>query len=233
MTVLTDAIAEIAGRAITRYSVAASRPSRTLVENRHLFPVEQAIFIGWHRANLLTLGLLSVYESRNYCSFVPPGVIGAAMRGMLEAAGNIEVITLSEQETGSVRAALRFMSSSLNQGKDVMVAADGPSGPDRVMRPGALWLARETGFPIVPVGYAARPALHLPRWDRLIVPVPGARMATSVGEPISIAPHQRVNAALLRSVQDRLNDVTERAYRLVRKRAVIPGVSLGQETGND
>jgi lysophospholipid acyltransferase (LPLAT)-like uncharacterized protein len=44
-----------------------------------------------------------------------------------------------------------------------------------------MWLARATDAEIRPAGCWATPAFRLPRWDRLIVPLPRARIAMVLG----------------------------------------------------
>jgi lysophospholipid acyltransferase (LPLAT)-like uncharacterized protein len=215
------------GRAIVAYGIGVVRPDPSKIRGLHQFPTGPAVFLGWHSANLLTLGLVAGFGPRTYSSFVPQGLIGAAMRGQLVGTGQIDTVVLSKHENGSLRAALRFMSDALGKGNSVMFAGDGPSGPYRVLRPGAAWLARQTGYPLVPVGFGSWPALRLPRWDRQIIPLPGSRVRGVVGAPIYVERRQRVDDALLALIQDRLNDVTDQASAFARwpsgvRRAALP-----------
>jgi lysophospholipid acyltransferase (LPLAT)-like uncharacterized protein len=54
----------------------------------------------------------------------------------------------------------------------VGMALDGPRGPKGVIKPGALWLSRELGLPLWPVGVAVRGRWQLSSWDRAILPWP-------------------------------------------------------------
>jgi lysophospholipid acyltransferase (LPLAT)-like uncharacterized protein len=80
------------------------------------------------------------------------------------------------------------MEAALASGKDVLIAVDGPNGPRHRIAPGAMWLARATNVEIRPAGCWASPALRLPRWDRLMVPLPRARIAIALGAAL---PRQR------------------------------------------
>jgi lysophospholipid acyltransferase (LPLAT)-like uncharacterized protein len=222
-----EPLAYLLGRAIVAYGIGVVRPDPSKIRGLHQFPTGPAVFLGWHSANLLTLGLVAGFGPRTYSSFVPQGLIGAAMRGQLVGTGQIDTVVLSKHENGSLRAALRFMSDALGKGNSVMFAGDGPSGPYRVLRPGAAWLARQTGYPLVPVGFGSWPALRLPRWDRQIIPLPGSRVRGVVGAPIYVERRQRVDDALLALIQDRLNDVTDQASAFARwpsgvRRAALP-----------
>jgi lysophospholipid acyltransferase (LPLAT)-like uncharacterized protein len=56
------------------------------------------------------------------------------------------------------------------------VTVDGSIGPYHVMKPGALFLARKCGKPIVLVRTWAKRNLRLPTWDRMAVPLPFNRI---------------------------------------------------------
>lgn len=200
------------GRIMGAYTLRAARTAKmTIVGEQHL-PDEPAIYIGWHEANFVELTLMNTLTHRERRSFVPGGIVGAAMRGLLAGVNGVEPILLPEDEAGGVRAALRRMAAALDDGFDVVVACDGPAGPARQMKPGAIWLARMAGYPLVPVGCAASPSIRVPRWDRLLVPLPGARTVAVIDQPFRIERSERVDARLLVSIADRLNAATERAW---------------------
>lgn len=67
----------------------------------------------------------------------------------------------------------------------VAVTADGPRGPRRVCKPGPVWLARQTGFDLVPLGVACTRARRAKSWDRLILPWPGSSVVLVVGPSIA------------------------------------------------
>lgn len=166
-------------------------------------PKEPTIWIGWHEANLVTIALHRLVLQRPVVAFVPGGLKGAAVLGWLDA---LDVGAVPIGGGVSAGAALQAMRRALRTGHDVMIAADGPDGPRRAAKPGALWLARALGRPVAPVGCAAWPALRLPRWDRHIVPLPAARIPAIFGEPIdmSIDPRSPEAARLVANTLDTL-----------------------------
>lgn len=95
---------------------------------------------------------------------------------------------------GGARA-LIVLSRSMRAGHGVAITVDGPRGPARRAQPGALWLARQTGHPILPFHIAASSAWHLGSWDRGLVPKPGSRVVMVVGEPF-LVPHDTDDAGL-------------------------------------
>jgi lysophospholipid acyltransferase (LPLAT)-like uncharacterized protein len=67
------------------------------------------------------------------------------------------------------------------------LAVDGPLGPYHVINSGAVTLASELGLLVVPVSVASTPVMVLAkRWDRRELPMPFARVALAVGEPIAV-----------------------------------------------
>ncbi len=88
---------------------------------------------------------------------------------------------------GALRALLE-MKRAMEAGKPVGFTVDGPRGPRGHAQPGAVWLARETGNPILPFHIEAAAHWTLGSWDRTQVPRPFSRMALAVGEPMYVEP---------------------------------------------
>ncbi len=64
-----------------------------------------------------------------------------------------------------------------------LITADGPRGPRREFKPGAILLAQATGAPILPLAWAGSRVWRLRSWDRFLVPKPFSRIVWAVGEP--------------------------------------------------
>ena len=69
---------------------------------------------------------------------------------------------------------------------DLALTVDGPRGPAKKVKPGAIMLAAHTGLPIVPISYMPSRAWRLKSWDRLILPKPFSTITVRYGAPISI-----------------------------------------------
>jgi lysophospholipid acyltransferase (LPLAT)-like uncharacterized protein len=89
---------------------------------------------------------------------------------------------------GGARA-LREMLDALRAGNVLIITPDGPRGPMHAMNPGLVWMARATGYKVVPSGFAASRAWRMKSWDRFTVPKPFARVSFVFGAPIAIARH--------------------------------------------
>jgi lysophospholipid acyltransferase (LPLAT)-like uncharacterized protein len=86
---------------------------------------------------------------------------------------------------GGQRALLQ-LKREMERGRPAGFAVDGPRGPARTAQPGAVWLAKLTGNPVVPFHMEASSYWSLKSWDRTQIPKPFATVALSVGAPIDV-----------------------------------------------
>ena len=105
-------------------------------------------------------------------------------------------------------AALRDLVRRVRDGFDVGLAPDGPKGPRRRAKSGAIAIAKLTGLPIVPMAFSASPARRLGSWDRTLVPKLGARGLFLYGEPLRVP--RRADDAEERRVRRHLEDMLDR-----------------------
>jgi lysophospholipid acyltransferase (LPLAT)-like uncharacterized protein len=102
---------------------------------------------------------------------------------------------------GSVRAARRL----LQGGSRLLVAVDGPHGPSREVKRGAMYLASAVQCPIVPVVARSTPELLLPGWDRPGAPILYSRVAATFGKAIEPPADRLGRNVKLRELQDELD----------------------------
>ena len=86
---------------------------------------------------------------------------------------------------GGFKAMLQLV-RDMQRGRPAGFTLDGPRGPARVAQPGALWLARTTGNPVLPFHLEASRAWTLRSWDRTQIPKPFSEVALVVGEPMDV-----------------------------------------------
>src|SRR5437870_12631617 len=86
------------------------------------------------------------------------------------------------------RKALLQLTRDLAAGKPAGFTLDGPRGPSRVAQPGAVWLAKTTGNPVVPFHLEADRHWTLNSWDRTQIPKPFSTVAIAMGEPFQVPP---------------------------------------------
>jgi lysophospholipid acyltransferase (LPLAT)-like uncharacterized protein len=85
------------------------------------------------------------------------------------------------------RKALLQLTRDMAAGRPAGFTVDGPRGPARVAQPGAVWLAKATGNPVVPFHLEADRYWSLNSWDRTQIPKPFATVAIAVGEPFHVS----------------------------------------------
>jgi lysophospholipid acyltransferase (LPLAT)-like uncharacterized protein len=176
------------------------------------FPPSPCIMVGWHGATLINLGLHLRIRNRPVTGFSPIGFMGASMKAWM-AVFNVDPVPITG--TTSDGLMLRRLRKAVSAGHDIVIAADGPSGPRWVAKPGALWLGAVAGVPVFPIGIAASPAIALPRWDRHLVPIPGARIAMVAGAHFStdIDPRSPEATTVLQTTIDRVTAKAKAALR--------------------
>ena len=94
---------------------------------------------------------------------------------------------------------------------------DGPRGPARVAQPGAVWLAKATGNPVLPFHLEADRHWTLNSWDRTQIPKPFATVAIAIGEPFDVAADAGESEleAARKNLEDRLALLEERARAML------------------
>ena len=216
MSIMMRAGAYAWGRSIAGYSQWQLEHARVYCEGIAEVPADPVIWAGWHATNLIALAVyVQLHRGRTCQAFVAPGLAGATMRGWLDGIGGFETVVLPPDGTGNMRAGLKHMPRAMARGSDVVIAVDGPRGPAGQVRPGAFWLARITGCPLVPAAFAARPALRMPRWDHQLVPLPRATIGVVFGTPIQLGRGTAVDAPQVDTLSAALQATTRRAWELV------------------
>jgi lysophospholipid acyltransferase (LPLAT)-like uncharacterized protein len=115
------------------------------------------------------------------------------------------------------RKALLQLKRSLAAGRPAGFTVDGPRGPARVAQPGAVWLSKATGQPVVPFHLEASRHWTLKSWDRTQVPKPFATVSIAMGEPFTVpadADDAGVEAAR-QMLDQRLRALEQRALALL------------------
>ncbi|MDH3520867.1 MAG: DUF374 domain-containing protein [Myxococcales bacterium] len=164
---------------------ALARSWRVRFEGPSPFPgVPPPSFLGvaWHSSLLISAGIfrdsgihVPVSRSRdgeNITAVMQYLGLGPPPRGSSSRAGI---------------SALLSMVRILRAGGAVGMFADGPRGPARVAKPGVVALARLSRSAVQPAGMSARPCVRFNSWDRMMLPLPFARVVCRFAEPLPIA----------------------------------------------
>lgn len=149
---------------------------------RPLLELEPAVHVAWHE-HLLPLALL--HRQQGAVALVSRHRDGEILARVLRGLG-YEVARGSSTRGGG--AGLQRMVRAGRAGSPLAFTPDGPRGPARTCKPGAVRAAAETGLPVVPLAAAASAARRLGSWDRFMVPAPAARVWVSRGEALEVPP---------------------------------------------
>lgn len=117
---------------------------------------------------------------------------------------------------GGSRALLQLVREV--KSRAVAFTLDGPRGPAEVAQPGAVWLSKATGNPLVPFHAEAASSWTLNSWDRTQIPRPFTSVAMAIAEPLYV-PRDADEAALEQwrvKLQDSLAECRERALKTLR-----------------
>jgi lysophospholipid acyltransferase (LPLAT)-like uncharacterized protein len=87
------------------------------------------------------------------------------------------------------RGAVVEMLRTLRMKKDICLTVDGPRGPRYIAKPGAAYLARKSGNPVMPFNISVKKKWVMKSWDHFMIPKPFTRALFSIGEPIYIGEH--------------------------------------------
>ena len=102
--------------------------------------------------------------------------------------------------------ALFGMRDQLERGHQAVFTIDGPRGPRYVAKPGPVFLAKKTGFPISCFYVAIERAWILNSWDLMIIPKPFSRAKVYASSPMSVPSDASENqmSALHQQMQEML-----------------------------
>src|SRR2546430_10118166 len=84
------------------------------------------------------------------------------------------------------RRALLQLTRDIAAGRPAAFTVDGPRGPARVAQPGAVWLAKATGNPVVPFHIEAQRTSSMKRCDRPQIPQPHTTSAIPIRRPVHL-----------------------------------------------
>jgi lysophospholipid acyltransferase (LPLAT)-like uncharacterized protein len=209
--VISSFVARLIGRAMAWYVRLVATTCRV-----HGPPVaaDQVVIACWHEYNLAaSVAARRLRREPRHVSFSTQTFRGRVMNAMLAALDAGAVSLPAEEARGEAAALTRAMARLGREGASLVVAPDGPFGPYRRAKPGALIVARAAGLPLVPWAVAIRPPVRLDgRWDRHLVPLPFCHLRVEEGERITVGRREPLRPLLAR-LQAEMDAVSARADR--------------------
>ena len=172
----------------------------------------QPIMAFWH-GRILTATYF--FRRRGIVVITSENFDGEWIAGIIERFG---YGTARGSTSRGARKALLQLTRDMAAGKTAGFTVDGPRGPARVAQPGAVWLAKATGNPVLPFHLEAERHWTLGSWDRTQIPKPFTTVALVVGEPFNV-PADADDAAIEQGrqlLEERLRALEPRARELIR-----------------
>jgi lysophospholipid acyltransferase (LPLAT)-like uncharacterized protein len=113
--------------------------------------------------------------------------------------------------------ALLQLKRDMAAGRGAGFTVDGPRGPAQVAQPGAVWLAKITGNPILPFHLEASRHWTLKSWDRTQIPKPYSTVSIAMGAPFHVEPDADAAGieSARRRLEQQLRELEERARALL------------------
>ncbi len=142
------------------------------------------VLLIWH-SRLLVVPYL--FRNRGIMALISPSEDGEILARIVEGWGKV----LRGSGSHSIVKAWGVMRKELDEGGEVIIVPDGPRGPNRKMKLGALKLSQQSGAYIVPFTFAASRKKTLNSWDRFMIFYPFTRVVALFGEPVLVDPKLR------------------------------------------
>lgn len=185
-----------------------------------------AIALFWHGRIPLCLATAPQWWRKRTRAMISPSADGEFIAQALARVG-FPAIRMSSAKPGDAakarQAAIGFREAVTwtEGGGALVITPDGPRGPNEVIAPGALQIAKRSGAPVFLMGIAAAPAMQMKTWDKVMWAAPFGRGAVVWDGP-HIAPRDIGPAegeAMLADWSARLSAATRRAEAIVRGEA--------------
>ncbi len=141
----------------------------TLRINIHNKPPEDKnyIFIFWHSQMLLGWWL---FKGRKSAALVSKSKDGDILNRIL-LKWNYKVVRGSSSKGG--KEAIDVISELVNKNNSAVITPDGPRGPAKEIKNGALIISNKSGLPVIPVKIIyRRKKVLIKSWDKFEIPLP-------------------------------------------------------------
>ncbi len=141
-----------------------------------------AIYVMWHQRLLCFAYTHARFGTRVLVSRSRDGEIIARV---VEGLGFFAIRGSSHRGASE---AMRGLLAEADSGYDLAITPDGPNGPPRAFKIGAVYVASQTGLPIVPITVAYHRSWRFRSWDKFLFPWPFTWGVIHTGAPVLVPP---------------------------------------------
>lgn len=165
---------------------------------------EPCLYAMWHAHQCCIHGLKNRAKTNVLISRSKDGEVIARVVGKW----GFKLIRGSKGRKGAVEASMQMI-EALKNGENCAMMVDGPRGPAKVAKDGAVKIAKMAGVPIVPIYWYSTNFnwFKLPSWDGLRMPILDVRLINLYGKPIYVNDEEEA----LKELQASLEDLERRA----------------------
>lgn len=146
-------------------------------------PHKNAIYCIWHEALIPYFTVFTHYK-RPYAWLNHPAWYMRPVHIILTFMNLKKLFLGSSGNDG--RKAMEGVVEYLKKGYNTTVAVDGPAGPYKEMKYGALEMSRLSGVPVIPIQFIIKPHFRLSGWDKKLVPYPFGTIIMQYHPPIIV-----------------------------------------------
>ena len=155
----------------------------TNIETFYKYRKKPAIFVFWHGRTMMLSPIICLGGMQAYA--IASRHKDGRMMAKLQHLFGLRAIYGSSHKGGVsvLREGLRVLAKGDHA---ICMSPDGPGGPSLRVKDGALYFAKMSGAPIIPVCYSTSRAWLQDRWDRYLVALPFSTIACNIGNPVFV-----------------------------------------------
>lgn len=178
------------------------------IEVFYKYRKKPAIFVFWHGRSLMLSPIICLGGMRAYA--VASRHKDGRMMAKLQHLFGLRAIYGSSHKGGVsvLREGLRVLARGDH---GICMSPDGPGGPSLRVQEGALYFAKMSGAPIIPVCYTSSKAWIQDRWDKYLLSLPFAKIVCNIGEPVFVP--KRASAEEFEKIRQDLEDFMVKQMR--------------------
>ncbi len=155
----------------------------TNIETFYKYRKKPAIFVFWHGRSMMLSPIICLGGMHAYA--IASRHKDGRMMAKLQHLFGLRAIYGSSHKGGVsvLREGLRVLARGDHA---ICMSPDGPGGPSLRVKDGALYFAKMSGAPIIPVCYSCSRSWFQNRWDRYLVALPFSKIICNIGNPVFV-----------------------------------------------
>ena len=180
------------------------------------------IFVFFHGRSVMLSPVIKMARIKSYC--IASRHQDGRMMARLQRLFGLRAIygSTTNGAVGVLRAGARVIRE---EKYSLCLSVDGPSGPSMHVYDGALYFARMTGTPIVPVCFSCSRPIYLDRWDKFMIPKLFGKISVNIGDPIYI--NSKLHGDAFESERARIEEIMVKQLRDIDNEFNLPEIPRG------